>query len=125
MTTEHSPFEAGVGFAVKLEKGPFRGRDALQRRGADPSRRLSCLRFDDPRVVVMGKEPVLHGGNVVGYVTSAGFGYSTGESLAYAWLPAEIARPDALVDVEYFGEPYSASVVSEPRWDPEGLRLRV
>ena len=43
----------------------------------------------DPRqVVVMGKEPVVVGDAVVGYVTSAGFGYSVGESLAYAYLPA-------------------------------------
>jgi glycine cleavage system aminomethyltransferase T len=58
-------------------------------------------------------------------VTSAGFGYSTGESIAYAWLPAELAAKETALAIEYFGERFAATVVSEPRWDPEGLRLRV
>jgi glycine cleavage system aminomethyltransferase T len=73
----------------------------------------------------MGKEPVLSVGAVVGYVTSAGFGYATGESLAYAYLPAELAVEGSALAVEYFGEALAATVVSEPRWDPSGARLRV
>jgi glycine cleavage system aminomethyltransferase T len=79
----------------------------------------------DPTVVVMGKEPVLLRDEVLGYVTSAGFGYSTGESLAYAYLPAAYAEEGTMVEVEYFGNRFPATVVSEPRWDPEGARLRV
>jgi glycine cleavage system aminomethyltransferase T/glycine/D-amino acid oxidase-like deaminating enzyme len=124
MHSEHRPVEAGVDFAVKPGKGAFRGQLAIQSAG-QPSRQLRCLRFLDPGVVVMGKEPVLHGNRVVGYVTSAGFGYSTGESLAYAWLPVEKAAEGTEVAVEYFGERLAASVVSEPRWDPAGERLRV
>jgi dimethylglycine oxidase len=78
----------------------------------------------DPTVVVMGKEPVLRGEEVLGYVTSAGFGYSTGESLAYAYLPAG-CQEGTEVEVEYFGDRFDAIVVSEPRWDPEGARLRI
>jgi glycine cleavage system aminomethyltransferase T len=124
MHSEHQPDEAGVAFAVKPGKGAFRGQAAIQR-ADQPRRQLRCLRFLDPGVVVMGKEPVLDGERVVGYVTSAGFGYSTGESLAYAWLPIENAAEGSNVAVEYFGERLAASVVSEPRWDPEGARLRV
>jgi glycine cleavage system aminomethyltransferase T len=68
---------------------------------------------------------VVVGGRVVGYVTSAGFGYSTGESLAYAYLPVEDAVEGADVEVEYFGDRFPAEVVGEPRWDPEGARMRV
>jgi glycine cleavage system aminomethyltransferase T/glycine/D-amino acid oxidase-like deaminating enzyme len=126
MYAEHTPHEAGVGFAVKLDKGPFRGRNALIASADEPRRRLACLRFENPNIVVMGKEPVLQRGRVVGYVTSAGFGYSMGESLAYAWLPAELASQESGLElaVEYFGEPYAVSPVSEPRWDSEGQRLR-
>jgi glycine cleavage system aminomethyltransferase T len=88
-------------------------------------RRLRCLRLADPEVVVMGKEPVLAGDRVVGYVTSAGFGYSTGESLAYAYVPTDLAEEGTTLTIEYFGRPYGAAVVSEPRWDAEGARLRV
>jgi glycine cleavage system aminomethyltransferase T len=129
MHTEYRPDEAGVAFAVKLGKGPFTGREALVGQGKPsdgcPARRLSCLRLEDPAVVVMGKEPVLVRERVVGYVTSAGFGYSTGESLAYAYLPADDAAEGAGVEVEYFGDRFRATVVSEPRWDPEGARMRV
>jgi dimethylglycine oxidase len=85
---------------------------------------LCCLQLIDPSVVVMGKEPVIVGDEVVGYVTSAGFGYSVGESLAYTYLPACCAEEGTVVDVEYFGDRFAAIVVSEPRWDPEGARLR-
>ena len=62
----------------------------------------------DPTVVVMGKEPVLLRDEVLGYVTSAGFGYSTGESLAYAYLPAACAEEGTTVEVEYFGDRFPA-----------------
>jgi glycine cleavage system aminomethyltransferase T len=129
MHTEYRPDEAGVAFAVKLGKGPFIGREALQSQGQEPGsamgRRLCCLQLIDPTVVVMGKEPVLLDGDVHGYVTSAGFGYSTGESLAYAYLPAGCAEEGPMVEVEYFADRFPAIIVSEPRWDPEGARLRV
>jgi dimethylglycine oxidase len=124
MHHEHSPVEAGVAFAVKPGKGPFLGQNALAARDGDPRRRLCCLRLDDPRAVMMGKEPVLAGEQAIGYVTSAGFGYTVGESLAYAYLPADLATVGLAVDIEYFGERYPATVVDEPRWDPAGVKLR-
>jgi dimethylglycine oxidase len=125
MHSEHGPAEAGVSFAVKRGKGEFKGRGALEVGDRGGKRRLSCLRLDDPRQVVMGKEPVVVGGTVVGYVTSAGFGYSVGESLAYAYLPVDMAIEGMTVDIEYFGECCRATVVTEPRWDAEGARMRV
>lgn len=124
MTPEHRPAEAGIAFAVKPRKGPFRGRDALLNANS-PERMLCCLRIADSCRIAMGKEPVVHDGGVAGYVTSAGFGYSVGESLAYAWLPAQLAVDGTRVEIESFGTAFSAEVVSEPRWDAEGRRLRV
>ncbi len=57
ITPEDTPFEAGLGFAVKLEKGDFIGRDALAAADA-PERLLRCLVLDDPRAVALGSEPV-------------------------------------------------------------------
>jgi glycine cleavage system aminomethyltransferase T len=124
MHTEYRPDEAGVAFAVKPAKGSFIGVSALAPGDGEPGRRLSCLRFDDPAAIVLGKEPVLQGDEIVGYVTSAGFGYSVGESLVYAYLPAMMAAVDTPLAVEYFGHRLTAKVVSEPRWDPKGARLR-
>ncbi|WP_307805392.1 GcvT family protein [Streptomyces spirodelae] len=123
MTTEHTPEEAGVGFAVRSAKGDFVGRDALAARGA-PARKLVCLTLDDPAAVVMGSEPVHVDGVVAGYVTSASYGYSVGRGVAYAWVPAAAAEPGTPVAVEYFGEKVAATVAAEPLFDPEMARIR-
>jgi glycine cleavage system aminomethyltransferase T/glycine/D-amino acid oxidase-like deaminating enzyme len=123
MTTEHDPYEAGLGFAVRLDKGDFTGRDALAGRQT-PTRRLACLVLDDPEAVVMGKEPVYVDGTPVGYVTSAAYGYSVGASIAYAWLPAAAAEPGSDVHVEYFGARLAARVAEEPLFDPAMTRIR-
>ena len=80
LTPERTPDEAGVGFAVKLDKGEFVGRDALaaSRDNGGAPERLVSLVLEDPRAIALGSEPVrLVGGDVVGRVTSGGFGYTT------------------------------------------------
>ncbi|BBJ45901.1 sarcosine dehydrogenase [Streptomyces antimycoticus] len=125
MTTEHDPYEAGVGFAVRMDKGDFVGRAALEGRGAETAaRRLTCLTLDDPAAVVMGKEPVYADGVPAGYVTSASYGYTIGRTVAYAWLPAAAAVPGTPVHIEYFGEKVPATVAAEPLFDPRMERIR-
>ena len=60
----------------------------------------------------------------VGRVTSGGFGYSVGLSIAYAYLPAELAAPGTSVAIEFFGEWIEGLVTAEPLWDPRGDRVR-
>ncbi|AWE48964.1 GcvT family protein [Streptomyces nigra] len=124
MTFEHDPYEAGLGFAVRPDKDDFIGKAALERRRTDVRRRLTCLAIDDPRSVVMGKEPVYDGDRVVGYVTSAGYGYTVGTGVAYAWLPAERAVPGRALDIGWFGRRVKAVVAEEPLFDPAMTRLR-
>jgi glycine cleavage system aminomethyltransferase T len=125
MTTEHDPYETGLGFAVRMDKGDFVGRSALVgKRVETVERRLVSLLIADPQAVVMGKEPVHVDGRPAGYVTSAGFGYSIGSAIAYAWLPAIFARPGQPVTIRYFDEDVSAAVAEEPLFDPEMQRLR-
>jgi glycine cleavage system aminomethyltransferase T len=125
MTTEHDPYEAGLAFAVRMDKGDFIGRAAIEGRGEQTARRrLTCLTLDDPAAVVMGKEPVFAGGSPAGYVTSASYGYSVGRTVAYAWLPGELSVPGTAVTVEYFGERLPATVRPEPLFDPQMQRIR-
>jgi dimethylglycine oxidase len=126
LNIEHDPFEAGIGFAVRMSKLDFQGRDALERiRHRGSTHRLSAMVFDDPRSVVMGKEPVRDAsGDVVAYVTSANYGYSIGRGIAYAYLPVELAEPGTEVGIEYFDTLLPATVSAEPLWDPAGERLR-
>lgn len=123
---EHDPFEAGIGFAVRMNKEPaFTGRDALEPIvAAGPSRRLCAMTLDDPSHVVMGKEPIWHEGRAVSYVTSASYGYSIGRGIAYGYLPVGLAEPGTAVEVEYFDERFPATVAAEPLFDPKGERLR-
>ena len=124
--TEYNPYEGGLGFAVRLNKGDFIGRDALVgARKAGLRRTLCCMTLDDPAAVVMGSEPVMAGARVLGFVTSADYGYSVGTGIAYAYLPVEYSEPGTRVDILYFNERYAARVVEEPLYDPEGARMRV
>ncbi|MBO0676300.1 FAD-dependent oxidoreductase [Mycolicibacterium sp. S2-37] len=122
MTTEHTPAAAGLGFAVRMDKGDFVGRTALEQ--AAPSRNvLRSIVFDSPEAVVLGKEPVYVAGDCVGYVTSAAYSATIGRTIAYAWLPAGVGSGDALT-VDYRGKHLTATVHDEPVVDPDMLRIR-
>jgi 4-methylaminobutanoate oxidase (formaldehyde-forming) len=123
VTPEETPYEAGLGFAVKLDKGDFVGRDALLER-QQPERRLACLVLADPRAVALGSEPVRVDGRLVGRVTSGGYGYTVERSIAYAYLPAAEFAVGRDVEVEIFGEWISGTVADEPLYDAKGERLR-
>ncbi|HJQ05030.1 MAG TPA: glycine cleavage T C-terminal barrel domain-containing protein, partial [Nocardioides sp.] len=124
MTNEHDPYEAGLGFAVKLDKGDFVGRDALVKRKENQTRTLACLTIDSSVDLVMGKEPVYAGGEPVGYVTSAAYGYTIEKGIAYAWLPLEVAAVGTDVEIGYFDKRVPAVVTAEPLFDPTMTRLR-
>jgi glycine cleavage system aminomethyltransferase T/glycine/D-amino acid oxidase-like deaminating enzyme len=125
ITPDENPFEAGLGFAVKLDKGDFVGRDALlAARKRPPERTLACLVLDDPRSVALGSEPVRMGGEILGRVTSGGYGYSVERSIAYAYVPAESAEVGLPVEVEIFGDWVGGRIAEEPLWDPAGERIR-
>jgi glycine cleavage system T protein len=123
VTPEETPFDAGLGFAVKLDKGDFVGRAALEL-AAPLERKLCCLVLDDPRAVALGSEPVRVGDALVGRVTSGGYGYTVDRSIAYAYLPVDDAIEGTRVAVEIFGRWVDATVTAEPLVDPAGTRLR-
>ena len=123
ISPEDTPYEAGLGFAVKLDKGEFIGRDALLA-AQEPERRLACLVLADPRAVALGSEPVRIGGEVAGRVTSGGYGYTVERSIAYAYVPSAHAEPGTPVEVEVFGEWVPGEVAAEPLYDAEGTRVR-
>ena len=124
MTTEHNPYEAGLGFAVSAQKTDFVGHKALQGvSDATIGRRLACVVIDDGRSVVLGREPVFLDGQPVGYVTSAAFGHTVAAPIAYAWLPAS-ATPGTQVEIQYFDRRIAATVAAEPLVDPEMKRIR-
>jgi 4-methylaminobutanoate oxidase (formaldehyde-forming) len=126
ITPEDNPFEAGLGFAVKLGKpAAFVGRDALRAvKERGPARRLRCVRMDDPLAVPLGSESVRVDGEIVGRVTSGNYGFRVGSALGFAYLPTELAGFGRHVEIEIFGDWIGAEIVKDPTWDPTGARIR-
>jgi len=133
ITPETTPDEAGLAFAVRMEKD-FIGRTALLAGrasaasgagslGSAASRRLRCLTLVDPRTVCLGTEPVQVDGRSCGRVTSGGYGYRVGQSIAYAYLPAAVPV-GSRVQVGIFGEWRDATIRDEPLFDPTNARVR-
>jgi glycine cleavage system aminomethyltransferase T/glycine/D-amino acid oxidase-like deaminating enzyme len=120
LTADTRPDEAGLLSGVP-PKGAFLGRDALLATG--PTRRLRCLVLDDPTAVCLGTEPVSVAGVPSGRVTSGGYGYRVGASIAYAYLPPTV-DVGARVSVQVFGTPVGATVMAEPLFDPTNARIR-
>jgi 4-methylaminobutanoate oxidase (formaldehyde-forming) len=135
ITPDETPYEAGLGFCVRKDGG-FIGAPALGVGAggsadaggnigdpAAPARRLRCIVLEDPRSVALGNEPVRIEGDVLGRVTSGGYGYTIERSIAYAYMPAEVAL-DAAVEVDIFGKWVTGVVAREPLFDPKGERVR-
>ena len=126
ITPDYTPYEAGLGFAVALNKSvDFMGKQALVKQKAEGAKqKLCCIVLDDPNTIVFGSEPIRYDGKVVGWVTSGGFGYSINKSIAYTYLPIELAKAGTRVTVECFGVEIQAEVQKEPLFDPRGERIK-
>ena len=123
--TEYNPYEAGIDFAVRMNKGDFIGRDALAEfRTQGNTRQLCCMTLDNPDAVVMGKEPITDADRILGYVTSANYGHTIGRGIVYGYLPSDYAKEGTSVDILYFDERLPATVVREPLYDPRGIRMK-
>ena len=118
ITPDDTPVEAGLGFAIRDER-TFIGAEAL----SESDRRLRCVVLEDPRSVALGNEPVRIDGQIRGRVTSGGYGYAVQRSIAYAYLPAEVAI-GAEVEIDIFGRWIAGEVTREPLLDPAGERVR-
>jgi sarcosine dehydrogenase len=88
ITPSDSPLEAGLGWAVKLNSNiPFLGRDAVEAMtNSVKNKDLCCFTVDDPEVVLSGRESILRNGIPVGYLSSAGWGYTIGKNIGYGYV---------------------------------------
>ncbi len=123
VTPDYSPYEAGLGFCVALDKGDFIGRDALREiRAGSRSHTLATLAVDG-FAPLHGGEAVLVDGSVVGVTTSAGYGHAIGKSIAFAYLPTDLDdRTD--FQIEAFGTCHPAKKAPRALYDAGMQRLR-
>ena len=82
------------------------------------------LVLDDSLSVALGSEPVRVDGEIVGRVTSGGYGHTVERSIAYAYVPTERGAVGQPIEVEIFGEWVQGEVAREPLFDPQGERIR-
>jgi glycine cleavage system aminomethyltransferase T len=123
ITPETNPYEAGLGFCVKLGKGDFLGRAALANAKAEGPRRMLGTLTVDGFAPFHGGEIILHRGKLVGSVTSAGFGHTVQKTVALGYLPMELGAEDAF-EIVAFGDRYRAERGARSLYDPKNLRLK-
>lgn len=122
ITPDYNPFEAGLGFAVALDKGDFIGQQALQRIKAEGVTRKLVSFTVEGFAPFHGGETILSGGKVAGYTSSCGYGYTLGKTIAFGYVPiAEATRRD--FEIEAFGKTYNATRGPRCLYDPKGERL--
>jgi len=119
--TEYNPYEAGMGWMVKLDKRDnFLGKEALQE--CQPERRLITITIDDPNAIPTGNEPIFScdgaDETVIGHITSGDYGYSVGSYIGFGYLPLAYTKLGTPLVVEYMGQRYSAVVAEDCLFDP-------
>jgi 4-methylaminobutanoate oxidase (formaldehyde-forming) len=125
ISPEYTPFEAGLDFCVKLNKGEFVGGQALlNQKEKGIARRLCCLTMHTGPLMPVGKEAILDGDKVIGIVTSGGFGHTIKKPIAYGYLPTDYAKPETRLQVEVAAKKCDATVEKEPLYDPENKKVK-
>ena len=126
LTPEYTPYDAGQGFCVALNKGDFLGRKALSKAKKEgPRWKLCTFTIDaDQPVMLRGSEPILHKGKVIGVTTSAGYGYSVAKNIAYGYVPPVEAGHSAGYEIESYQESYPATrELGRALYDPERKKI--
>ncbi|MCB2110869.1 MAG: FAD-dependent oxidoreductase [Defluviimonas sp.] len=131
ITPNDTPFEAGLGWAVKMKTNrPFLGREALQAAaGAPPRKRLAGFTLAAPEAVLVGRETILRDGETVGYLTSGGYGYTLGQGIGYGYVRHREGVTDAFLNAGDYelvvaNERFPARLVLGPLYDPQGARVK-
>jgi len=131
ITPNDNPFEAGLGWAVKLKRNmPFVGREAVEAASVQPlPKQLATFTTIDPDVVLLGRETILRNGEPVGYLTSGGFGYTVGKPIGLGYVRNAEGVDEAFLKAGKYqlvvaNEVVDATIHLEPLYDPKGERVK-
>ena len=131
ITPNDTPFDAGLGWAVKLRKDTdFLGRKALEAvQGAPRQKAFAGFTVDNPDIVLVGRETILRNGEPVGYLTSGGYGYTLGKNIGYGYVRRADGIDDAFLlegryELVVAMEPTPAKIHLEPLYDPTAERVK-
>lgn len=131
---DHTPLEAGLGWACKIGSGvDFRGREALVAQQTNGVRKVLATFTTEPSVVLLGRETIFRDGERVGWLTGGGFGYTIDRSigLGYVRRSEHVALPDfrrwvldGNYELEVGGERVPAAATLSPLYDPTNSRVK-
>ena len=108
--SDHTPFESGLGWAVKLRKNtPFIGREAAQTQKDNGVNKMMACFTCDPDVVLLGRETIYRNGERVGWLTSGGFGYTIDKSIGYGY----VRNPDGVTCAYIMDATYELEVATK------------
>jgi 4-methylaminobutanoate oxidase (formaldehyde-forming) len=127
---DHTPVEAGLGWAVKIKSGiEFHGREAIVAQLDGGVRKMLTGFSVDPSVVLLGRETIYRDGERVGWLTSGGYGYTVGRSLGYGYVrnPKGVTADyihSGTYELEVATERVAANVSLAPFYDPGNGRVK-
>ena len=131
ITSDDTPLEAGLGFAVKLASNlPFQGREALEtQRREGVRKRLGCFTVDNPEIVLLGRETIFRNGEKAGYLASGGWGYTLDCNIGYGYVRHQDGVDDAYLaegdyQLEIAGTLIPCRFHPRPLYDPQMTRVR-
>lgn len=129
ITSEDHVLEAGLGFAVKTDKLDFIGRDAvLKKRETGLEQRLVQFKLTDPEPLLYHNEPIIRDGDVVGYLSSGGYGHHLGAAIGMGYVPCKgESIADMLAstyEIDVMGTRVKAEAQTKPFYDPKGERAK-
>ncbi|MBL4786970.1 MAG: GcvT family protein [Cohaesibacteraceae bacterium] len=129
--SDHTPLEAGLGWAVKLKKDiPFKGREASQKQKSEGVKKMmACFTIDDPEILLVGRETIYRNNKRVGWLSSGGFGHTIGKSIGLGY----VRNPDGVDQAYVLEGDYELEVATvrikcnvhmKPLYDPTMKKVR-
>jgi len=128
LTPEYTPFDAGLGFCVALDKDDFIGKEALAKiKDQGPKWKLCSFTIDAGKpLMLQGSAPIIRNGEVLGVTTSSGYGHTVKKNICYGYIPADIVESAAGFEIESFKEVYTATLESSRvLYDPKRQKILI
>lgn len=130
ITDEDHVLEAGLGFAVRVNKGDFIGRDAvLRKQDKGLARRMVQFKLADPEPLLFHNEALVRDGKIVSTITSGNYGHFLGGAIGMGYVPSEGQSEEQVLassyEIEIAGVRVKAEASLAPMYDPKAARVRM
>ena len=129
ITDEDHVLEAGLGFAVRPDKGEFIGRAAvLERQQQGLQSRMLQFQLHNPEPMLYHNEAIVRDGAIVSWLSSGGYGHHLGAAIGLGYVPCAGESAEQLLasnyEIEIAGERHPAQPSLQPLYDPQASRMR-